>query len=66
MACVSSLGHCGQKDECVPFVFLFLSILRNEVVRECEVSWGKCKLGILFLSVTCGPEGVSCLDSTCC
>lgn len=64
--CVTFPGHLSQKDICVKFVFLFCSILRNEVVSECESSRGECKIGTLSLNVPSGPEGVSSLGSVCC
>lgn len=48
------------------FVFLFCSILRNEVVSESEFSRGECKMGTLSLNVPSGSEGVSSLGSVRC
>jgi len=46
-------------------VFLSQGSLRNEAVGEHKVSWGKCKIGALFLRGPSGPEGVGSLGSMC-
>ena len=46
-------------------VFLSQGSLGNEAVSEHKVSWGKCKIGALFLRGPSGPEGVGSLGSMC-
>lgn len=62
---VSPLGRLDQKDFCTWVVFLSHGSLGNEAVGEHKVSWGKCKIGVLFLRGPAGPEGVGSLGSMC-
>lgn len=64
VACISSWTP-DQKDFCTWVVFLSHGSLGNEAVGEHKVSWGKCKIGVLFLRGPAGPEGVGSLGSMC-